>query len=293
MAVIIVFIDGLGIGKRDASRNPLARFEPRVLRFFEDGTGPFPRRGHCLSTRVDMGVKGLPQSATGHTALWTGRNAARHIGRHLSGFPTPALRRLIERHSLFRRLKQKGKRPLFANAYRPVFFEKRPRWVSASTVMCESAGVPLRTLADLKRGRALYMDFTNRFLLERGLVQGTRTPRKAAQILLSLAQAYDLTFYEYFLTDIEGHRGELESATRLLRQLDEFLTHLVEGLDAGHSLVITSDHGNIEEMDHGRHTFNPVATLLWGPLRQAFDEAELEITDITPKILQFLSPAVS
>lgn len=291
MGVIVVFIDGIGLGENSPGRNPLASFQPQVLRLFRDAPGPFPGGGRCLETRVDMGVSGLPQSATGHTALWTGQNAARHIGRHLSGFPTPALRRLIEEHSLFRRLKEAGKNPTFANAYRPVFFEKRPRWVSASTVMCESAGVPLRTVDQVRRGRALYMDLTNRVLLQHGLVERTRTPQRAAQVLLSLAGDYDLTFYEFFLTDIEGHRGDLHSAVRLLQRLDLFLSCLVQGLAKDMSLLVTSDHGNIEEIDHPRHTFNPVATLLWGPLSQAFQSELLEITDITPGLLRFLLQA--
>ncbi|HSR69032.1 MAG TPA: peptidase [Acidobacteriota bacterium] len=291
MGVIVVFIDGIGLGEKAPGRNPLACFEPRVLRLFRRSPGPFPAAGRCLETRVDMGVEGLPQSATGHTALWTGRNAAQHIGRHLSGFPTPALRGLIQDHSLFRRLKEAGKNPTFANAYRPVFFEKRPRWVSASTVMCESAGVPLRTVEQVRRGRALYMDLSNRVLLEHGLVERTRTPQRAAQVLLSLAGDYDLVLYEYFLTDIVGHRGDMQSAVPLLEQLDLFLASLVQGLGKDGSLLVTSDHGNIEEIDHPRHTFNPVATLLWGPVSEAFPAEGLEITDITPALLRFLLQA--
>ena len=40
-----------------------------------------------------LGIEGLPQSATGQTALFTGINAAQLLGRHLFGFPNQPFRR--------------------------------------------------------------------------------------------------------------------------------------------------------------------------------------------------------
>ncbi len=295
MSLVFVFIDGLGIGRQDAETNPLAAFEPRVLRLFQDRLGPFPSSGRCLPTDAAMGVEGLPQSATGHAALWTGENAAQLLGRHLTGFPNQQLRELVESRSLFLRLKRRGLQPVFANAYRPEFFQRRPNWVSASTLMCESSGVPLLTLDDLRKGRALYMDFTNLLLRRMGFDVPLRTPSQAAQVLLEIARPCDLCFYEYFLTDIVGHRGTFEEAAGLLETLDEFLFNLVKGLEPEQSLIITSDHGNIEAMDHSRHTANSVPTLLWGPISSTFPPPGegLEIVEIAGLVERFLLAALT
>ena len=112
----------------------------------------------------------------------------------------------------------------------------------------------------------------------------------AADILVKLTQTHDLCLYEYFLTDLEGHRGSFESAVTLLRQLDHFLLSIVDSLDLGHaSLVISSDHGNIEDMSHGQHTHNPVPTLLWGNIQEVFHPfaSGLRLEEVTPLIMEF------
>lgn len=266
--------------------NPLSGFEPRVLRIRGDSLGPFPREGICIPTDVQLGVSGLPQSATGQTTLFTGVNAAREIGYHLQGFPGPALKSLIDQESLFRKMKKHGYRVTFANAFTPAFFEKRPRWVSATTVMSETAGVPLRELGS----KSLFMDFTNRMLLEKGFTVPLRSPKAAADILVDLAETHNLCLYEYFLTDLAGHRGTFDSAVDLLSELDIFLNEVIDSLDlGGTSLVISSDHGNIEDMSHKRHTSNPVPTLLWGGIKDVFlpFSSGLKLEQIAPLIGKF------
>ena len=175
----------------------------------------------------------------------TGVNAPSLVGRHLPGVPGPTLRRLIERHSLFNRLKEAGFEVTFANTFSPEFFQRRPRWVSVTTVMRETAGVKLWQLDDLLAERSLFMDFTNRVLQDRGYEVPVRTPRQAARILLRMSRQYHLCFYEYFLTDLVDHRGDLQQAVSLLTELDRFLFELVKGADLRHtSIVVTSDHGN-------------------------------------------------
>jgi len=287
---LFIFIDGMGIGSGENGLNPLSCFEPQVLRLRAESLGPFPRDGICIPTDAQLGMEGLPQSATGQATLFTGVNAAEKMGRHLQGFPGPPLKELIARESLFRKMKDRGHRVTFANAFTPRFFQERPRWVSTTTVMSESAGVPLRDL----ESPSLFMDFTNRLLRERGFQVPHRTPVSASKILIDLTKEYDLCLYEYFLTDLEGHRGSLESAIHLLEGLDRFLDSIVNSLDLNNtSLVISSDHGNIEDMSHGRHTCNPVATLLWGGIREVFlpFSAGLRLEQITPLITKFFEVA--
>ena len=285
--VLFIFIDGLGIGGQDPAINPLAAFEPKILRLYREALGPFPFQGQCLVTDAQMEIAGTPQSATGQTTLLTGVNAAAHLGRHLQGFPNRTLRELIAKHSLFRRLKQKGMRVTFANTYTPEFFEKPPRWPSVTTVMCETARVPLHRLDDLVAERSVFMDFTNRLLWDRGHRVPLRTPSEAARILLDLSRNYHLCLYEYFLTDLTGHRGSLEEAVTLLEQLDGFLFEMIQGVDLETtSVIIASDHGNIEKMDQKQHTTNPVGTLLWGPIQGEAGRISgpFALTGVTPMI---------
>ena len=172
----------------------------------------------------------------------------------------------------------------------PAFFSNRPRWVSVTTVMCETVGVRLRTLDDLQQNRALYMDYTNLLLRERGFDLPLRSPGAAARILANLAADYEFCLYEYFLTDLVGHRGDLEQATEVLMQLDEFLSVLVEETLPGRSLLVTSDHGNIEAMGHKGHTENQVATFLWGEIcQQIRDRDSISLVEISSVIENHLT----
>ncbi len=284
-SAILLLLDGLGIGRREPSQNPLAAFQPRVLRIFEDGLGPFPRHGRAFRTEVGLGVPGRPQSATNHTALLTGVNAPQLLGRHLTGYPNRRLRELLAEKSLFRRMKERGLGPAFANAYRDEFFTQRPRWVSATTVMCETSGTPFFRMPDLIAGRTLSFDFTNRLLRERGYQVPERTPAQAAQILVELTREHDLVLYEYFLTDLAGHRGKFAEAVRVLRALDTFLAELVERLPPETSLIVTSDHGNIEDKSHGRHTQTDVATMCWGSFLPDVDGESFSLTALCPLLV--------
>jgi hypothetical protein len=212
------------------------------------------------------------------------------MGRHVQGFPTASLKGLIAKESLFRKLGKGGFKVTFANAFTPPFFENRPHWLSTTTVMCETAGVRLRKLEELVQGKSLFMDFTNHFLRDRGYEVPVRLPGEAAEILASLSREYDLCLYEYFLTDIVGHRGDFKDAVDLLRELDHFLWKVVERVDLTNtSVLITSDHGNIEDMRNSLHTANRVPTLLWGDIKKFFSsrQDELSLDQITPLLVQF------
>ncbi|MDH7499283.1 MAG: hypothetical protein QHH30_02730 [candidate division NC10 bacterium] len=122
----MVFIDGLGIGERDPRKNPMAEAETRWFAFFREGTGKAADPSPLLRfADANLGVEGLPQSATGQTTLLTGINAAQLLGRHVNGFCTRELRALLDGHSLFARLLQMGRKPTFANAYTPPFSRER------------------------------------------------------------------------------------------------------------------------------------------------------------------------
>jgi bisphosphoglycerate-independent phosphoglycerate mutase (AlkP superfamily) len=51
------------------------------------------------------------------------------------------------------------------------------------------------------------------------------------------------------------------------------------------SLLVTSDHGNLEEADHKRHTLNPVPFLVWGAQKDALFGLVHSLEDVTPALL--------
>src|SRR5947209_16814035 len=142
-AVLLFFIDGLGIGQRHEA-NPfldLPDAEPLAIFANEQTTTIF--HGVIVPTDAGLGVAGRPQSASGQTTILTGVNAVQRLGYHKQGFPNRALLDILGEHSIFRQLAAAGIQPVtFANAYPPGFFAARPRWVSATTAAVEAAKLP-------------------------------------------------------------------------------------------------------------------------------------------------------
>jgi 2,3-bisphosphoglycerate-independent phosphoglycerate mutase len=295
MSVLLFFIDGLGIGTRGA-HNPLDGLEGAApLAVFQDEEPSMIFDGRLIRTDACLGVEGRPQSASGQTTILTGVNAPRLLGYHKQGFPNEALREILKEHSIFLQLKQAGIGPnTFANAYTGRFFETRPRWVSATTVAVEAAGMSFRDLRDLEAGRAVFQDYTNEMLIERGHAATRRSPEQAASVLASIAGEHRFTLYEYFITDKVGHAQDAHAARLVLSNLALFIRHLLSRLDLKHTtLVLTSDHGNIEDLSLRNHTLNPVPTLVWGEHRQLFAARVRNLADITPTIIEALTESES
>jgi 2,3-bisphosphoglycerate-independent phosphoglycerate mutase len=293
--VLLFFIDGLGIGARGPS-NPLDGLEDAApLAIFQDEEPEVVSDGVLVRTDASLGVEGRPQSASGQTTILTGVNAPAALGFHKQGFPNQALLEIIREHSVFLQLKRLGIKPnTFANAYTPRFFESRPRWVSATTAAVEAAGMRFRDLEDLRNGRAVYQDFTNAVLIERGLQIETRTPEQAAETLAALAAEHRFTLYEYFITDKIGHLQDMEGARAVLLNLARFLRATLARLDLRRTtLILTSDHGNIEDLSSRNHTLNLVPTLVWGEHRDRVARRVRTLADITPAILEVLNEKVA
>ena len=294
MSVLLIFVDGLGIGVR-GEHNPLDALgeEASPLAVFQEEEPRLPFDGVLVRTDATLGVEGRPQSASGQTTILTGVNAPARLGYHKQGFPNEEMRAIIREHSVFLQLKKAGVGPLvFANAYTRRFFDARPRWVSATTVAVEAAELPFRTAEDLRAGRAVFHDFTNRTLPERGEEAPPRTPEEAAGILARLAAEHRFTLYEHFLTDRAGHEQNREVALGVLRDLARFVRAVLAGVDLSRTTVmLTSDHGNVEDLSTRNHTLNPVPTLAWGPGRARVAGRVRTLADITPVIVELLTSA--
>jgi 2,3-bisphosphoglycerate-independent phosphoglycerate mutase len=292
MSLLLIFVDGLGIGTRGA-HNPLAVLgaaaEP--LAVFREEEPRLPFGGLLARTDARLGVEGRPQSASGQTTILTGVNVPAHLGYHKQGFPNERMREILREHSLFLRLQKLGVGPnLFANAYAPQFFAKRPRWVTATTVAVEAAGLPFRTIADLKAGRALYHDFTNRFLIAFGADVSERTPEEAGDVLAALAAEHSFTLFEHFIADRAGHEQDEAEAKRVLSELARFVRAVLARVDLTRTtVVLTSDHGNVEDLSTRNHTLNPVPTLAWGPARYGVARRVRTLADITPAVVAILT----
>ena len=68
-----------------------------------------------------------------------------------------------------------------------------------------------------------------------------------------VAAQNDFSMFEYFLTDHIGHRQDEQVAVECLQNLDRYLA--AAGVDLNETLVvISSDHGNIEDLRSNVHT---------------------------------------
>jgi phosphopentomutase len=288
--VLLFFIDGLGIGTR-GPHNPLDGLDAAPLSHFQDEKSEIPFAGVLVETDARLGIDGRPQSASGQTTILTGINAPATVGYHKQGFPNRALLDVIKEHSIFLQLKRAGIAPItFANTYTQRFFETRPRWISATTAAVEAADLQFNKVEDLKAGRAVYQDFTNRMLIERGEDVPLRTPEEAGDVLASIVANHRFTLYEYFITDKVGHAQDREAAGSVLQNLAAMIRRVIANIDlTSTTMILTSDHGNIEDLSTRSHTLNSVPTIIWGAGSQQVANRISSLADITPAIVSLLT----
>lgn len=282
MKILFLFIDGVGL-RPPAADNPVnPEVCPALCRLIERHSMPIDA---CLS------VDGLPQSATGQATMFTGLNAPFLMGRHCEGFPGPALRRKIEESNLFLSLKARGLRVRFADAFlidSPDELAAR-RFKSVTTVMALTTPEVISTLDDLCDDQALLQDLTRETIQDRYPDIPQISPEDAAAHLFGIARTCDFTLFEFFQTDVAGHSSDYPRACSVLRLYDRFLASLVRFTEAaGITLVITSDHGNIEAMNERGHTRNPVPFIAFGPREAELRANVKSLEDVTPAILKFI-----
>ncbi|MEL7492985.1 MAG: alkaline phosphatase family protein [Cyanobacteria bacterium J06554_11] len=304
-SVVVVFLDGLGLGA-DSEHNPLStpgtmpfleRYIGRLLLAKASARGAlYLRKPHLpkpyLPKPIDarLGVAGLPQSATGQTTLYTGQNASVFLGRHQSGFANGSLRKLIDQYGLLGRVLAAGGTATLANAYSPDYFyaiAHRKRRYSVCTLLNLSAGLPFRLQYEYERGEALFWDIAGEWAPANRCGRQPISAAVAGKRLARMSDRYSVTLFECYLTDYAGHAQNQTQAIAALQRIDTFLEHLIAELPPKVTLVVTSDHGNVEDLSTKRHTLNPVPLLTVGPEADAFASVE-DLTDITPCILSVL-----
>lgn len=305
MPVALLFIDGVGVGRRDPDVNPLARGEFLLSRF-DDGTATgLPGGGTCAHVDTTFGVPGRPQSASNQSAILTGRPAPRLIGRHVLGYPNPPLRALLEEHSIVRRLTEAGVGATFVNAYPAGYLDalglrRRPsasqdvvippralrRIRPSATTLAMAAGhVELRTFEDARRGEGLTHDIDGQGARRRGFQVPVRSPEEAADVLWHTAIGTGFVLFEHYQADEAGHARDMAAAEQTLRTFDAFARSVVMKMPPGSHVLICSDHGNVEDLSIRSHTLNPVPVLCFGPAASELAPSLRDVSDVGRAVL--------
>ncbi|MFN0157850.1 MAG: alkaline phosphatase family protein [Bacteroidota bacterium] len=309
MRVVMLFLDGVGLGEENAATNPFFVADVPTLRLLSGGR--IPSLLHTSSSTQDatllpldatLGVEGFPQSGTGQTALFTGINASKMIGKHFGPYPYSSLRPVVTEKNIFKLLLQDNKRPYFVNAFPQRYFdymEKRKAHMSVTTLSWLSCDRKLNDVDDLRAGRGISADITNHGWPRLGYPDiEPIAAAEAGKRLALLSEQNDFVLFEYWQTDKAGHAQDMAESVRVIERFDGLLAGLVRQIDMQETLiVITSDHGNMEDLGTRSHTRNPVPLLLCG-YRHA--EVGLEITGagnpdltrVTPALLKFITSKV-
>lgn len=295
MSVIFLFIDGVGVGL-NTPHNPLVGKKWQSFSWFTGKDGLHQDCDEiCTDSKLykpidaNLDTPGLPQSGTGQTSLFSGINASKIAGRHYGPYPYTKTRYLLEEKSLFHQVISKGKTPCFINAYPDLFFKKakdKNRWTS-TTMMAKSAGTHLNGEQDVKDGKAVTAEIiqdTWRNVLKIDIPEITID--QAAQRILDAAARCELVLYEYYLTDKAGHKKDWKYTGEIQNLLDPFILYIIQNISADDTLVITSDHGNLEDLSRKTHTRNPVPLFVIGDIEE-FKNAK-SILDVTPAIVNTL-----
>ncbi len=107
-------------------------------------------------------------------------------------------------------------------------------------------------------------------------------------------QSYDLIICNYANCDMVGHTGNYEAALQAVEIIDQAVQQVVEALNSvGGEMLITADHGNIEQMvnpqtgqPHTAHTSNPVPLIYIGSKGNVKEGGSL--SDLSPTLLDLL-----
>lgn len=208
-----------------------------------------------------LGVAGLPQSGTGQSCWLTGRDAVRLMGKgglgeHFGPHPGPTLQALLREFSLPVRLTRAGLSAALLNYYPPGYFAahaKRPRY-GCFPFSFLAADLPLNPPNWPSISPTLGLSYGSPWTATQTLSELARMGEEVAQA----AQYHDLLVLDLWLSDLLGHGGRPDAppelcaaGRRYMQHLDAFLGGV---LGAGGRVVISSDHGNFEDLRVKSHT---------------------------------------
>jgi hypothetical protein len=301
--VLLIFLDGIGLGENDPSTNPFALANTPTLKILANGHGWFKDTGFQTSERAvfiptdpRMGIPGKPQSASGQAAILTGRNVPTLIGEHYGPRPNPPIREILAQDNLFKQVVAQGGTAALIEAYPPPFhaaINSGKRLRSSYQQALHEAGLPLFGVDKIYSGEALAVDWTGEGWHQHLGFSDTPiyTPEVAGKLMVDISRNYTFSFFSHWYSDTVGHRGTVQEGAALLELFDGVMAGaLAEWRDEEGLIVITSDHGNLENMSHTKHTENDVPTVIIGDGKESFSHGLLTLADIAPRIESFLFP---
>ena len=303
MKLLFLFLDGIGLDENDPQKNPFARARMPFLQSLMGGltlirdSAPFEgEHVTLLSIDPNLGVGGLPQSATGQAVLLTGINIPAELGYHYGPKPNPEVAQYLDGKTIFSKTVKAGKTAALLNAYPPRYFhgiDSGKRLYSAIPLALTNAGISLFTQDDLYAGHALSADFTGKGWREFMKLNDSPVfePVDAGKALANLTAKYDFSFFEYWASDYAGHKQDMASAVEQLENFDGVMKGLLENWDNDDLILLTSDHGNMEDLSTRKHTAANVPLLLFGnkSIRSDFQNGITDLTGIAPAIARFLN----
>ena len=301
MRVLMIFLDGIGLGAANPLTNPFAVANTPTLHSLAAGKRWLAHTGRQQSERAlflptdpRLGVPGRPQSGTGQATIFTGQNVPGLIGKHYGPKPDKATRDLLASDNLFCQVIARGKSAALLEAYPPGWHravESGRRLRSSYQQAAHEAGVAILGHEALLRGDALSVDWTGeQWPAQQGHTQlPQRSACEAGELLVTLARRHDFSLFAHWPSDVIGHRGTLAEGVALLERFDEVMAGILSVWNDNEGLVILcSDHGNMEEIGNRRHTCNDVPTVVIGQQRGLFDESFRTLADIAPRVLRAL-----
>ncbi|MDP3276220.1 MAG: hypothetical protein Q8Q09_13555 [Deltaproteobacteria bacterium] len=290
-ATLLLFVDGIGLGTRGA-HNPFTAVARSVLAPL-GGHVDSPVAGWSLQPLdASLGVPGLPQSASGTATILTGVNVAEAIGEHLFAFPDHRVRPILAEHSVLAAVRRAGQSSAYLNAFTEERALASADWSQkihrgACTCAALAGGGTLYTLGDLEAGRAASFDLTHEVLLGMGISVAPITMRDAARALVRGAREVSLALFELFLTDKAGHSQDTYFAHREVSRTERLIEALTEEFDPTRdTILLVSDHGNLEDLSTRGHTMASVPALAWGRGSVELVRTMRSLTDITPALLR-------
>lgn len=298
MKILFLFLDGIGLGEDNPETNPFTLANMPYMESMLGGkkltASAAPFESDLLSLKAidpNLGVKGLPQSATGQAVLLTGINIPAELGYHYGPKPNPEVAQYLNGQTIFSQTVHAGKKAALLNAYPPRYFDgidSGKRLYSSIPLAVTNANLPLFTDQDYFAGNALAADFTGEGW--HSFLSITDAPlfesEAAGEELARLAKCYDLSFFEYWASDYAGHKQDMPWAVKQLETFDGVLKGLLANWDMASDLILlTSDHGNMENLGTRKHTAAHVPLLLFGDKskRDAFADVS-DLTGIAPTI---------
>lgn len=298
MKILFLFLDGIGLGEDNPETNPFTLANMPYMESMLGGkkmtASAAPFESDLLSLKAidpNLGVKGLPQSATGQAVLLTGINIPTELGYHYGPKPNPEVAQYLYGQTIFSQTVHAGKKAALLNAYPPRYFDgidSGKRLYSSIPLAVTNANLPLFTDQDYFSGNALAADFTGEGW--HSFLSITDAPlfesEAAGEELARLAKRYDLSFFEYWASDYAGHKQDMPWAVKQLETFDGVLNGLLANWDMASDLILlTSDHGNMENLGTRKHTAAQVPLLLFGDkkIRDAFANVS-DLTGIAPTI---------